>query len=96
MSTVTLSNNENTIISEYARIKGVEVSDLLRKGVDSVIRDAITEQVKIDFTAKAIEADLVALFEERDYYRLALTTPVDSIPLSVLNHLKARVVETKV
>ena len=95
MGTVTLSANENTIITEYARIKGVEVSDLLRKGVDSVIREALTEQVKIDFTAKAIEADFVALFEERDYYRLALTLPVDAVPASLLKHLKARVVETK-
>ena len=95
MSTVELSANESTIIAEYARIKGLDATVLLRKGVDSVVRDAITEQIKIDFAAKAIEADVVALFDERDYYRLALTTAVDTLPASILEHLKARPVETK-
>lgn len=93
MSTVSLSENELTIITEYSRIKGIDSEVLLRRGVDIVVKEAVGEQMKKDFINKNIEADVVSLFEERDYIRLMIMAKNEDIPASVIEHLKSRPAE---
>jgi hypothetical protein len=93
MSTVSLSENELTIITEYSRIKGIDSEVLLRRGVDIVVKEAVGEQMKKDFINKNIEADVVSLFEERDYIRLMIMAKNEDIPASVIAHLKSRPAE---
>ncbi|MFA5403935.1 MAG: hypothetical protein WC358_03270 [Ignavibacteria bacterium] len=95
MSLVQLSETENKIIQEYSRIKGLSVDILLRKGVDSVVREALLEQIKLDYSNKNISADVIDLFTDRDYIRLIFTTPIDKIPASIINNLANRASDIK-
>ena len=90
MSQVNMSEIESKIISEYSRIKGISVDILLRRDIDSIIRDALVEQIKIDYSTGNISQELTELFRVRDYVHLVLTLDVENIPSSILKNLESR------
>lgn len=42
MSEIAMSEQEKTIITEYARIKKIDQAVLLRRGIDTIITEALT------------------------------------------------------
>lgn len=91
MSEIAMSEQEKTIITEYARIKKVDSAILLRRGIDAVISEALVEQIRLDAEAKNVSPDVVALFESPDYERVIIQAKYKGIiPDSLIEHLKAR------
>lgn len=91
MSEIAMSEQEKTIITEYARIKKIDQAVLLRRGIDTIITEALTEQIRLDVEAKNVASDVVALFESQDYERVIVQSKYNGIiPDSLIEHMKAR------
>lgn len=84
------ATNEEQILTEFARIKGLEVSQI-HSNYNSPLLFALIDQVKYDFEHKQLGSDVISLLDSHDYERVVMLASMKGeIPNSLLENMKKR------